>query len=143
MEILIEDKQNRHRIAHEEIERKAKTILNALDCPDGELSIVIVDDPEMAKLNKKFLDRPGPTNVIAFSMREGPFGEVNPNLLGDVIISVETAAREAKDAGISIELRFDQLLIHGTLHLFGFDHEKTPEQAKAMRVKEKELLKLL
>ncbi len=143
MEILIEDKQNRHRIAHEEIERKAKTILNALDCPDGELSIVIVDDPEMAKLNEKFLDRPGPTNVIAFSMREGPFGEVNPNLLGDVIISVETAAREAKDAGISIELRFDQLLIHGTLHLFGFDHEKTPEQAKAMRVKEKELLKLL
>lgn len=143
MEILIEDKQNRHRIAHEEIKRKAKTILNALDCPDGELSIVIVDDPEMAKLNEKFLDRPGPTNVIAFSMREGPFGEVNPNLLGDVIISVETAAREAKDAGISIELRFDQLLIHGTLHLFGFDHEKTPEQAKAMRVKEKELLKLL
>lgn len=143
MEILIEDKQNRHRIAHEEIKRKAKTILNALDCPDGELSIVIVDDPEMAKLNEKFLDRPGPTNVIAFSMREGPFGEVNPNLLGDVIISVETAAREAKDADISIELRFDQLLIHGTLHLFGFDHEKTPEQAKAMRVKEKELLKLL
>lgn len=114
-----------------------------MDCPDGELSIVIVDDPEMAKLNEKFLDRPGPTNVIAFSMREGPFGEVNPNLLGDVIISVETAAREAKDADISIELRFDQLLIHGTLHLFGFDHEKTPEQAKAMRVKEKELLKLL
>ena len=143
MVILIEDKQNRHRIAHEKIERKAKTILNALDCPDGELSIVIVDDPEMAKLNEKFLDRPGPTNVIAFSMREGPFGEVNPNLLGDVIVSVETAAREAKDADISIELRFDQLLIHGTLHLFGFDHEKTPEQAKAMRVKEKELLKLL
>ena len=76
-------------------------------------------------------------------MREGPFGEVNPNLLGDVIVSVETAAREAKDADISVELRFDQLLIHGTLHLFGFDHEKTPEQAKAMRVKEKELLKLL
>jgi len=114
-----------------------------LACFDGELSIVIVDDSEMAELNEKYLGRLGSTNVIAFSMREGPFGEVNPNLLGDVIISVETAAREAKDAGISVESRFDQLLIHGTLHLFGFDHEKTPGQTKAMRVKEKQLLELL
>jgi probable rRNA maturation factor len=114
-----------------------------LGCPDGELSILIVDDPEIARLNKRYLGRSGPTNLIAFPMQEGPFGQINPNLLGDVVISLGTAAREARDAGISVESRLDQLLIHGILHLFGFDHEKTSEQANAMRIKEKELLELL
>lgn len=143
MEILIEDRQDRYRIAHEEIEKKAKTILNALECPDGELSVLIVDDLEIARLNKTYLGRSGPTNVIAFPMRDGPFGQISPNLLGDVVISLDTAAREAQDASISVESRFDQLLIHGILHLFGFDHEKTSEQAKAMRIQEEQLLKLL
>jgi probable rRNA maturation factor len=125
------------------MKNKAETILDALECPEGELSILIVDDPEIARLNERYLARSGPTNVIAFPMQEGPFGQINPNLLGDVVISLDTAAREAQDAGISLESRFDQLLIHGTLHLFGFDHEKTPEQAKAMRIKEEQLLKLL
>lgn len=102
-----------------------------------------MDDPEIAKLNKTYLGRPGPTNVIAFPMQEGPFSHVNPSLLGDVVISLETAAREAQDDCISVESRFDQLLIHGILHLFGFDHEKTLEQANEMMVKEKQLLKLL
>jgi len=143
MGILIEDRQNRYRIDHAEIKKKATTILNALGCPNGELSILIVDDPEIARLNKTYLCMQGPTNVIAFPMQEGPFEQINPNLLGDVVISLDTAAREAKDAGMSVESRFDQLLIHGILHLLGFDHEKTLEQAEAMRIKEEELLKLL
>jgi probable rRNA maturation factor len=143
MEILIEDRQDSYRISHEETGKKAETILNALECRDGELSILIVDDPEIARLNKKYLSRSGPTNVIAFPMQQGPFGQITPNLLGDVVISIDTAAREAQEAGISVESRIDQLLIHGILHLLGFDHEKTSEQAKAMRIKEEELLKLL
>ena len=143
MEILIEDRQDSYRISHEETGKKAETILNALECRDGELSILIVDDPEIAGLNKKYLSRSGPTNVIAFPMQQGPFGQITPNLLGDVVISIDTAAREAQEAGISVESRIDQLLIHGILHLLGFDHEKTSEQAKAMRIKEEELLKLL
>ncbi len=111
--------------------------------PDGELSIVIVDDEEMATLNRTYLHRSGPTNVIAFAMREGPFAEVNPDLLGDVVISVETARQEARQSGISDALRFDQLLVHGILHLFGFDHEKNSEEAEEMQTKEQELMKLL
>ena len=143
MDILIEDRQDRYRISHDETEKKAETILNALECRDGELSILIVDDPEIAGLNKRYLSRSGPTNVIAFPMQQGPFGQITPNLLGDVVISIDTAAREAQEAGISVESRLEQLLIHGILHLLGFDHEKTSEQAKAMRIKEEELLKLL
>ena len=143
MEILIEDRQNRCRIAHKKIQRKAETILNALECPDGELSILLVDDSEMAKINEAYLGRTGPTNVIAFPMQEGPFGEINPNLLGDVVISLDTAAREARDERVSVESRFDRLLIHGILHVLGFDHEKTSEQAEEMVSKEDQLLKLL
>lgn len=114
-----------------------------MGAPDGELSILIVGDQEIAELNKTYLHRSGPTNVIAFPMQEGLFGHINPNLLGDVVISVDTAAREARDAGITTESRFDQLLVHGILHLFGFDHEKTSEEAKRMAEKAQELLEFL
>ena len=121
----------------------AQAILNALDCPEGELSILIVDDCQIEKLNSKYLDRKGPTNVIAFPMREGLYGDINPNLLGDVVISMDTATREAKESNLSSDERFDQLLIHGILHLFGFDHEKDPKEAQRMEKKEKDLQDLL
>ena len=143
MEILIEDRQNRHRIDYKAIKRKAKSILNALGSPNGQLSILIVGDQEIAKLNKTYLDRSGPTNVIAFPMQEGPFSHITPNLLGDVVISIDTAVREAQYTGITTEARFDHLLVHGILHLFGFDHETTSQQAEAMRIKEEELLELI
>jgi probable rRNA maturation factor len=143
MNIYVDNRQKRHPIDPEKIATKAETLLNKLGSLDGELSIVIVDDEEMATLNRTYLDRSGPTNVIAFAMREGLFAEVNPNLLGDVVISVETARQEARQSGISDELRFAQLLVHGILHLFGFDHERNSEEAEEMQAKEQELMKLL
>jgi len=143
MEILIKDMQDHYKIKQAMTKKKATIILNALGAPDAELSIVIVDDEKMANLNRIYLGRSGPTNVIAFRMQEGPFSHINPNLLGDVVISVDTAIREAQDAQIPVEFRIDQLLIHGILHLFGFDHEKSPEEAETMSNKEEELLKLL
>jgi len=114
-----------------------------LDFPDGELSILLVDDQQIAQLNQTYLNREGPTNVIAFSMREGQFNEITPNLLGDVVISMETARSEAEAAQLSLENRFDQLLIHGILHLLGYDHEQTRKQAKRMEDKSNSLLKML
>jgi len=114
-----------------------------LECPDGELSLLIVDDAEIAVFNRDYLRREGPTNVIAFPMREGEFGNINPLLLGDVVISSETAQREAEDIGIGTEERFMQLLIHGILHLFGYDHENDEEEAVRMETKSEELLTLI
>jgi probable rRNA maturation factor len=114
-----------------------------LDSPEGELSILVVDDSEIENLNKDYLNRSGPTNVIAFPMKEGDFSDINPQLLGDVVISMETAGREALQSGISIEERFAQLLIHGILHLFGFDHEKSEQDARKMEKKSNELLGLI
>lgn len=111
--------------------------------PEGELSILLVDDSEIKTLNENYLNRSGPTNVIAFPMKEGDFSDINPQLLGDVVISIETAGREALQSGISTEERFEQLLVHGILHLFGFDHEKSEEDARKMEKKSDELLKLI
>ena len=143
MKLWIENRQKKQKIDLRMVKKIARETLNALGSPDGELSILIVSDQEIADLNKTYLDRSGPTNVMAFPMQEGPFGDITPKLLGDVVISLDTAAREAQQAGMTTESRFDQLLVHGILHLFGFDHDKTAEGAKAMRIKEKELLKLL
>jgi len=81
--------------------------------------------------------------VIAFPMRAGEFSELTPDLLGDVVISVETAGREADTAAISMQKRLDQLLIHGILHLMGYDHEKARKEAARMEKKSSELMKML
>jgi probable rRNA maturation factor len=69
--------------------------------------------------------------VIAFSLAEGDFGDVNPGLLGDVVVSVETAAREARAAGIAVEDAILYLILHGILHLSGYDHEGPGGAARA------------
>ena len=114
-----------------------------MDCPDSELSILIVDDPQIAELNLQYLDRKGPTNVIAFAMREGDFPDLSPHLLGDVVISTDTAAREAENAAMSFDRRFNELLVHGILHLLGYDHESDEEEARVMDDKSRELMALI
>ena len=76
-------------------------------------------------------------------MLEGRFTEITPNLLGDVVISIETAEREGQKANISKQKRLDQLLIHGILHLLGYDHENAQSEALRMEAKTRELLKII
>jgi probable rRNA maturation factor len=114
-----------------------------LDCLDSEISILIVDDPQIAQLNQQYLNREGPTNVIAFAMREGEFSDLSPHLLGDVVISMDTVAREAQVAAMSMERRFNELLVHGILHLLGYDHETSKEDARVMEDKSRELMALI
>jgi probable rRNA maturation factor len=114
-----------------------------LDNPDGELSILLVDDEQISALNRDYLHREGPTNVIAFPMQEGEFSQISPHLLGDVVISVETARREAEMAGIALDRRLAELLVHGVLHLFGYDHETEGADAEAMEERARSLLQVL
>ena len=125
------------------MKKKAQAILDALDSPKVELSILLIDDTQIAILNRDYLQRKGPTNVIAFPMREGEFTEVNPELLGDVVISLETAEREGLAGGQSMQSRLDELLIHGILHLIGYDHENSEAEAEEMEAKSNELLEML
>ena len=114
-----------------------------MDSPDSELSILITDDTEIAQLNLKYRNRKGPTNVLSFPMHEGHFSEVVPEMLGDVVISAETTAREAKELGFSFTQRFNFLLVHGILHLFGYDHEISDDEAIKMDKKTEELYELI
>lgn len=104
---------------------------------------MVVDDVRISALNRQYLGRTGPTNVIAFPMREGDFADLTPGLLGDVVISVETARREAAAAEIPWETRMSALLIHGILHLFGYDHEHDPAGAEKMARESDRLMALV
>lgn len=140
MEVLIENRQNRHNLSEENLRKTARHILNALDYPDAQLSILIVDDDQIAELNENYLNHTGPTNVISFPMQEGDFADITPGLLGDVVISADTAHREATDAGMEMVQRVNELLIHGILHLVGYDHVNSAEEAARMEAKSDELL---
>lgn len=100
---------------------------------------MLVDDREIQELNRRFLGRDKPTNVLAFSMREGEFSSLHPHLLGDLVISIETSRRQSKSSGLSEMEMLTLLLIHGILHLIGYEHEGAKQEAKEMAIKQKEL----
>jgi probable rRNA maturation factor len=96
------------------------------------------------EINRDYLGKDRPTNVISFAMQEGEGGGVQPDLLGDVVISAETAARDADDAQTSFESELYFLLLHGILHLLGYDHERgTRTEAKRMETREREIFSLV
>jgi pyridoxine 5-phosphate synthase len=125
------------------IQRTAEHLLVLTGMADAELSILLVDDNQIGELNRSWRRKIGPTNVLAFSLTEGDNSHMAMNLLGDIVISVETAAREAAKEGVSMHSRMQVLLVHGFLHLIGYDHEKSDSEAGRMHSKEKELFQEL
>ena len=116
-----------------------------MGCLDKELSVLFTDDEHMAALNRQYRDKEGPTDVLSFPMTEDLDGEIAPALfepvmLGDVVVSVETALRDAEELEQSFERTVDRLLIHGILHLLGYDHEKSQVDAMCMTKEEERLL---
>lgn len=124
------------------IREKGMAILNALALHDRELSLSFVTDDEMREINRQYRGKDAPTNVLSFAMDDGDDAFVSP-LLGDVIISCETAAREAGERGVTLSQRYSQLLVHGILHLAGYDHEQGDAEEAAMAEKSRELLGLV
>ena len=122
------------------IQHTAEQLLQLTGKTESELSILLVSDKRISELNSLWRGKSGPTNVLAFSLTEGQDVVMAGNLLGDIVISVETAANEAKREGTTIHQRLIILLIHGLLHLLGHDHERSPEEAEIMFRKEQELL---
>ena len=143
MEIQINVQVETDEIHKQELEKKAKKILSALGYTEVELSIALVDEELMTELNERYRGKKKPTNVLSFSMSEGEFPHLHPEVLGDVVICVPVAKKEAEESGLTVDERITELLIHGILHLFGFDHERSDEDDKKMRKKTEEILALL
>ncbi|MBM4315101.1 MAG: rRNA maturation RNase YbeY [Deltaproteobacteria bacterium] len=140
MPIAIENRQKKISLDSRRIRRSLKRLMNELGCEDRELSLVLVDDEQIREINRTYLNRDRSTNVISFSMGEGEFGTINPRLLGDIVLSAETAARDAAAAGIDQMDEVEFLLIHGLLHLIGYEHENTtPGESRRMKTREREL----
>jgi probable rRNA maturation factor len=116
--------------------------LKDLGCDKSELSILVTGDDQIHALNRQYLNRDNPTNVLAFPMTDDPDG-IETGMLGDIVISVDTAKREATEMGIKFHERIYELLIHGLLHLMGYDHEISETEEKIMQKEEKRLLRLL
>jgi probable rRNA maturation factor len=106
------------------------------------LSLTLAGDAEIRRLNRDYRGKDRPTDVLSFSLSEGEFGEVSRSL-GDVVISLETAARQASENGLTLAEEVERLLVHGILHLAGFDHEVSPREERRMRRKEREMRGLL
>ena len=116
------------------VRRWAERMLACLDLAQAELSVVVTDDREIGELNKVFRHRDRPTDVLAFAMREGEqIGAAaavrgSREMLGDVVVSVETARRQARQRRRPLDAEVRMLLAHGVLHLVGYDHRSTREE---------------
>ena len=121
---------------------RARRILRELDRVGSELSVALVGDAEIASLNASYRGQHRPTDVLAFSLLDGVHAERRGTLLGDVVIGVETAARQARRRHRCLDDELARLLIHGTLHLLGHDHQRRAE-TRAMRAEERRLWRAL
>jgi len=97
------------------------------------LSISLVDSREMAELNRKYRGKEGPTNVLSFSQREGESPSDQTDLLGDVVICTDVAVDDAVQLGYSDAEMVLYLLVHGILHLHGYDHMEAPDAQTMQR----------
>jgi probable rRNA maturation factor len=116
----------------------ARRILKTLGYEGYELTVVLADDREITRLNRQYFRRNRPTNVISFPMMDDSPVSLRSRILGDVVISAETARRDAGEAGEKAEDEILFLMIHGILHLAGYDHEGSVAERRKMEAKEKE-----
>ena len=142
MAISIQNRRRKPRLATKTVRKIARTISDALGSTDAELSILLTGDEEIRELNRDWRDKDRATDVLSFSQVEGE-GPAGARVLGDVVISMDTAARQAEELGHDLEHEVARLLVHGVLHLLGHDHVRGGSSARKMRAEEKRLLALL
>ena len=110
---------------------------------DSELSVLITDDSGIRTLNRDYRGKDSATDVLSFPLQNDNAVPAQP-MLGDVVISVDTAERQAVQYGVNLEQELARLLIHGILHLVGYDHENVPdEEVLRMQRREDQLMRLV
>ena len=120
------------------LDRQARAILSDVGEASAELGILFVGDQRMRSLNRQYRGKDRTTDVLAFALREAPHS--SSTVLGDVVIAVPTAARQAKEGQRSLDEELTVLLVHGILHLCGYDHERSEKEARRMHRRERMIL---
>jgi probable rRNA maturation factor len=139
--VLISNRQRKVAVDCKRLRNVADLVLESLGFDEAELSVLLVSDRRIQQLNRQYLGRNRPTDVLAFSQWEGDRNHLHPTWLGDVVISVETAEQQAVQEGTELNQELDLLLVHGILHLIGYEHTGAAEQAAVMGRKQKQLLR--
>jgi len=152
MELLVSNEQEIQPVTPELEDLFRKIVLATLEAEgegeEVEVSLVLVDDQRIQELNRDYRGIDRPTDVLSFAQRESVEGEEDfvseedEWLLGDIVISMETAQRQATEYGHSLERELGFLIVHGCLHLLGYDHE-TEAERQVMREKEENILAAL
>lgn len=124
------------------VKRTAKKLLEAVNERQSALSISFVDDDEIREINRAHRGKDKPTDVLSFPLLEEGDAHLGERLLGDVVISVDSARRQAADYDASLEAEINRLLIHGVLHVMGHDHEEAAEREE-MRAEERRLAQVI
>ena len=141
VEVIIKDLQKKFELDRKSMKKLINNILISEnpEADDIEVSLVFTDDSHIEKLNKQYLGREGPTDVISFYLdnERTPDGKL---ILGDIVISVDTAEIQAQEQGHSFSEELETLIVHGMLHLLGYDHEKDDE-SEIFWAKQNSLLK--
>jgi rRNA maturation RNase YbeY len=137
--VLIRNSQRQHRFDAKTLAFIIEDLLKDLSLSHRDLSILFVSNRTIAMMNKEYFLKTRPTNVISFGYGNGMAGEV----LGDIIISVQKAAEEADTAGVHFYERLLTLIVHGIVHILGFDHEAGEGEARRMAYREKKFMAIV
>ena len=151
MKIWFKDEYRKIRIHSRVLIRLVGRVLAEMGEDKAEVGLILTGDPEIRRLNRQYRSIDRATDVLAFAMQDEPLflqlstdrAEPYPHLLGDLVISAEAVKRQAQQRGHSVEREMAILIIHGLLHLLGYNHERSLSEARAMRRKEKELLETI
>lgn len=142
MPLFIRNESRRFKIDSRNLKKQLNIALHHLSLEEKELSVLLVNDRKIKSLNQSFRDKNKPTDVLSFPQFEDAEG-FDSILLGDVVVSLETAERQAKEHGLTFEEEVVLLITHGLLHLLGYDHEISAKEEKRMQKKTLELFRLI
>ena len=144
MRVLIKNEYPKIKVDTSKIKQQIGRVLSSLDSNEYEISILFIGDQGIRDLNQRFRSVDRSTDVLSFSQLSEGLTEISGTLiLGDVAISLETALRQTKKHGLSLEEELTLLLIHGILHLLGYDHEISDHEEERMRKKTRELFTMI
>jgi len=132
-----------HGIGEGDITLIAENAARRMELDNAVITFIITDNDYIRTINRDYRKKDSPTDVISFAYREDPFPGIEDvqEELGDIYLSIERAREQAEEYGVTLADELKRLIVHGMLHLLGYDHETSPEDEAVMRAKEEEILK--
>jgi probable rRNA maturation factor len=128
-------------VTRQKIIKIATAAAHLLELKNASITLILTDDAYMRNINREFRGLDEPTDVISFSNRDNPFPDVDADSeeIGDLYISLDKADRQAREYRVSLDDEIKRLVVHGMLHLVGYDHERSDADEEIMLQKEDEL----